>query len=206
MYSLGMAPPVTSFTNSKPSPAFGSRLSWILAYWPEPPDCFLCVYQNEVPAVIVSRYATWGAPTRASTLNSRLMRSTMISRCSSPMPSITVWFVSSSRLKRKDGSSAASFVSASIILSESAWDAGSQATLITGSGKSILSRTIGASRAQRVSPVVVSLRPTRAMMSPALASLISSRLLECISTMRPRRSFCLVRGFSIMSPDFTLPE
>lgn len=41
---------------------------------------------------------TWGAPTSHSTLNSRRNRSTMISRCSSPMPSITVWLVSSSRL------------------------------------------------------------------------------------------------------------
>mmetsp|Transcript_83802 Transcript_83802/g.215751 ORF Transcript_83802/g.215751 Transcript_83802/m.215751 type:complete len:216 (+) Transcript_83802:472-1119(+) len=119
MYSFGIAPPLISLTNSKPSPLFGSRTNCTLAYWPEPPLCFLCVYQNSVPVVMVSRYATCGAPTWASTLNSRFMRSTMISRCSSPMPSMTVWFVSSSRLKRKEGSSAASFCSASIILSES---------------------------------------------------------------------------------------
>ena len=36
--------------------------------------------------MIVSRYATCGLPTLASTLNSRIMRSTSTSRCSSPMP------------------------------------------------------------------------------------------------------------------------
>ncbi len=36
--------------------------------------------------VIVSRYATCGLPTCASTLNSRIIRSTSTSRCSSPMP------------------------------------------------------------------------------------------------------------------------
>src|SRR6202044_2186764 len=40
---------------------------------------------------IVSRYATCGRPTLACTPNSRIMRSTMISRCSSPMPAIKVW-------------------------------------------------------------------------------------------------------------------
>jgi hypothetical protein len=39
-----------------------------------------------------------------------------------------------------------------------------------------------------VSPVVVSFRPASAMMSPAKASSISSRLLECIIIMRPMRS------------------
>lgn len=49
---------------------------------------------------------TWGAPTSHSTLNSRRRRSTMISRCSSPMPSITVWLVSSSRLRGRGRSAA----------------------------------------------------------------------------------------------------
>mmetsp|Transcript_19542 Transcript_19542/g.29298 ORF Transcript_19542/g.29298 Transcript_19542/m.29298 type:complete len:299 (+) Transcript_19542:465-1361(+) len=206
MYSLGIAPPLMSLTNSKPSPGFGSKTMFTLANWPEPPLCFLWVYQNSYGEVMVSRYATCGAPTLAFTLNSRFSLSTMISKCSSPIPSMTVWLVSSSLLKRKDGSSPASFAKASIILSESTWVSGSQATLITGSGNSIRSREIGASKEQRVSPVVVSLRPRRATMSPALASLISSRVFECIRTIRPRRSFCFVLGLSIISPALTFPE
>ena len=65
-------------------------------------------------------------------------------------------------------------------------------SLITGSGKSIFSKTTGASMAHKVSPVVVSFKPTMAMMSPACASLISSRLLECIKTIRPMRSLLLL--------------
>ena len=40
-----------------------------------------------------------------------------------------------------------------------------------------------------MSPVRVSFRPASATMSPAKASLMSSRLLACISSMRPTRSF-----------------
>mmetsp|Transcript_68925 Transcript_68925/g.162070 ORF Transcript_68925/g.162070 Transcript_68925/m.162070 type:complete len:257 (-) Transcript_68925:1321-2091(-) len=205
-YSLGTVPPTTSLVNSKPSPGLGSKVMQSFAYCPEPPDCFLWVYHSSIGSVMVSRYATWGLPMFASTLNSRLSRSMMISKCSSPMPSMTVWLDSSSRLKRKEGSSAASFASASPNLSASFWESGSQETLITGSGNSIFSRTMGESMAHKVSPVVVSFKPTMAMMSPAWASLISSRLFECISTIRPMRSLDLVLGFHTISPAFTLPE
>jgi len=43
----------------------------------------------------------------------------------------------------------------------------SMATAMTGSGKVIVSRTIGLSRLQIVSPVVTLRRPTAAPMSPA---------------------------------------
>ena len=46
---------------------------------------------------------------------------------------------------------------------------GSMATSITGLANSIFSRTISLPSAHRVSPVVVFLRPTQAMMSPAHA-------------------------------------
>lgn len=71
---------------------------------------------------------TSGAPTFASTLNSLFMRSTMISRWSSPIPSITVCPVSMSRENRKDGSSAASLAKAVDIFSWSALVLGSTAT------------------------------------------------------------------------------
>src|SRR5665648_518036 len=58
---------------------------------------------------MVSRLATCGFPTLASTLDSRRIRSTRMSRWSSPMPPMTVWPVSGSSLTRKVGSSSASF-------------------------------------------------------------------------------------------------
>lgn len=68
---------------------------------------------------------------------------------------------------------------------------------MTGSGKSIFSRMTGAFSAQRVSPVMVSLRPPMATMSPARAILRSSRELACISIMRPTRSrFCLLELYT----------
>ena len=47
MYSRGMRPPVTLLTNSYSAPSAvssGSSLMITLAYWPEPPVCFLWVY------------------------------------------------------------------------------------------------------------------------------------------------------------------
>mmetsp|Transcript_31773 Transcript_31773/g.68281 ORF Transcript_31773/g.68281 Transcript_31773/m.68281 type:complete len:232 (-) Transcript_31773:1487-2182(-) len=118
MYSLGTVPPLISCSKRKPpSSSSGSKRTTILANWPEPPDCFLCVCSMVVVRVIASRYATCGGPMLHSTLNSRFMRSQMISRWSSPMPSMTVWPESSSREKRKDGSSAASLMSAPVIFS-----------------------------------------------------------------------------------------
>ena len=79
----------------------------------------------------------------------------MISRWSSPMPAISVWPVSSSVLTRKVGSSSARRASPEPSLSWSAFDFGSTATEITGSGKVIDSSTIGALSTASVSPVVV---------------------------------------------------
>ena len=92
---------------------------------------------------MVSRYATCGLPTLASTLNSRSMRSTSTSRCSSPMPAMIVWPVSSSVWTVKVGSSSESENRALPILSWSALVFGSTATWMTGSGNTICSRTIG---------------------------------------------------------------
>jgi hypothetical protein len=132
-------------------------------YWPEPP-----VWRTNLPWIfsagfeIVSRYATWGRPTFASTLNSRLRRSTMISRCSSPIPEMSVCPVSSSVSTRNVGSSSASRVSPVESLSWSAFDFGSTATEMTGVGKVMDSRTTGFCGSQSVSPVVVSFSPTKA--------------------------------------------
>ena len=79
------------------------------------------------------------------------MRSTRISRCSSPMPEMIVWPDSSSVRTRNDGSSCARRLSAMPIFSWSALVFGSTATWITGSGKIIFSSVIIVVRiAQRV--------------------------------------------------------
>ena len=83
------------------------------------------------------------------------------------MPEITVWPVSSSVRTWNVGSSSASRPSATDIFSWSALVLGSIETCTTGSGKVIVSSTIGESGAQSVSPVEVCLRPTPAAMSPA---------------------------------------
>ena len=83
------------------------------------------------------------------------------------MPPMMVWPVSSSERTLKDGSSIWSRCRAIPILSWSAFDFGSTATKITGSGKIIRSRMTPWSSSQSVSPVVVLRSPTAAAMSPA---------------------------------------
>ena len=88
-----------------------------------------------------------------------------------------------------EGSSAASFSSAPPSSSWPAWVLGSITTDIAGGGNSITSRTTGAFRSHRVSPVVVTRSPTAAAMLPqATASRTSSFLLACICSRRPMRS------------------
>lgn len=75
------------------------------------------------------------------------------------MPPMTVWPVSSSSSTENVGSSSASFWIAVPSFSWSDLVFGSMETWMTGSGNVIDSRTIGASCAHRVSPVVVSFSP-----------------------------------------------
>ena len=91
------------------------------------------------------------------------------------MPEMTVWPVSSSVRTRNVGSSSVSANSALPSLSWSALVLGSTATWITGSGNSSVSRRMGWSGSHRVSPVVVSLSPTAATMSPVKMASLSSR-------------------------------
>ena len=83
------------------------------------------------------------------------------------MPEMTVWPVSSSVRTWNVGSSSARRASAVAIFSWSTLVFGSIETCTTGSGNTIVSSLIGASGAQRVSPVEVCFRPTAAAMSPA---------------------------------------
>ena len=209
MYSRGTLPPTTSLTNSSPSApesSAGSNFNQTWPYWPRPPDC-----RTNFPSIsqllrIVSRYATWGLPIFASTVNSRRIRSTRISRCSSPIPEIIVWPLSSSVLTLNEGSSWASLPKATPIFSWSALVLGSTATEITGSGNSMRSRIILSLSAQSVSPVVVSLRPIAAAISPARTSLISSLLLACICTIRPTRSRFILTELNTAVPLSRVPE
>ena len=109
-------------------------------------------------------------------------------------------------LTLNDGSSWASFPRAIDIFSWSALDFGSTATEITGSGKSILSNTISFDPSHSVSPVVISLRPIHAAISPALISFNSFLLLECIWTILPMRSFLPFVELITESPTDTTPE
>ena len=112
----------------------------------------------------------------------------MISRCSSPIPEISVCPVSASVLTVNDGSSMASLASARPSFSWLACVLGSMAIEITGAGNSITSSTTGAFSSHRVSPVVVTRRPAAAAMLPQVTSLMSSRLLACMRSRRPMRS------------------
>ena len=122
------------------------------------------------------------------------------------MPEMTVWFVSLSLFTRKVGSSSERAARALDSLSWSSLLAGSTATEMTGSGKSIFSRMIGASMAESVSPVEASFRPTKATMSPVLIWVTSSRVLACILRMRPTRSLRPLVALRTWSPEFSVPE
>ena len=130
----------------------------------------------------------------------------MISRCSSPIPAMSVCPVSSSVRTRNVGSSSASRWSAVASLSWSAFVFGSMATEMTGSGKVIASRRMGAVSTASVSPVVVCFRPTSAAISPAPISSRSSRWFACIWRMRPTRSVLPVVVLSTLSPWVMRPE
>ena len=122
-------------SGSTGSIGFISIFTW--PYWPRPPVCLMYLPSASAEPRMVSRYATCGLPTFATTPNSRFMRSTRISRCSSPMPLMMVSPVSSSVETRNVGSSSESFQSAMPIFSWSAFVAGSMRKLTTGSGNLI---------------------------------------------------------------------
>src|SRR3989304_4332788 len=83
----------------------GRALTRTWPYWPRPPDGRMYLPSASASLLMVSLYATCGRPTLASTPNSRFMRSTMISRWSSPMPAMIVSPVSMSPETRKVGPS-----------------------------------------------------------------------------------------------------
>ena len=130
----------------------------------------------------------------------------MMSRCSSPIPEMTVCPVSSSNRTTNVGSSSASFASPAPSLSWSAFVLGSTATEMTGVGKLIDSSTTWSSGSQIVSPVVACFRPTTATMSPVYAAALSSRWFACICRMRPMRSLRSFVEFITCEPLWSTPE
>ena len=96
--------------------------------------------------------------------------------------------VSSSKWAWNDGSSLQSLAKASLSLLR--FFLSSRLTFISMTAGGILmdSNKIGCSSSQSVSPVLVYFMPTRATISPALASLISSRSFALMRKMRPTRS------------------
>ena len=126
----------------------------------------------------------------------------MISRCSSPMPAMTVWPVSSSVRTRKVGSSSDRRWRAVASFSWSCLVFGSIARSMTGSGNVIRSRITGSAVSVSVSPVVVDFRPTAATMSPAETSSTSSRWFACIISRRPARSLRSFVALMIAEPLF----
>ncbi len=68
------------------------------------------------------------------------------------------------------------------------------------------SSIIGAVGSQIVCPVFVCFSPTTATISPALKDFLSSRLLACITNIRPIRSFRLLFALITVVPDFNSPE
>ena len=77
---------------------------------------------------------------------------------------------------------------------------------MTGSGNSICSRITGWSGSHSVSPVVVCLRPTAAMMSPVRTASMSSRWLACICRSRPTRSLRPFVALMTPEPVSSVPE
>ena len=65
---------------------------------------------------------------------------------------------------------------------------------------------IGLLGSHKVSPVVTSFNPTKATISPAPASLISSLLLACIKSILPILSFLPPVEFNTLSLVETVPE
>ena len=138
-----MVPPMILFSQTNPCPGAGSTRIRTSPYCPCPPLWRTNRPRASAVAVIVSLKATCGRPTRACTPNSRFMRSTRISRCSSPIPEIRVCPVSSWVRTRKVGSSSDSLSRLMASLSSSALLLGSIETWMTGSGNWIRSSRIG---------------------------------------------------------------
>ena len=193
-------------SNSNPSPSLsGVNSIHTSPYWPLPPD-----WRTNLPwalacLVNASRYETCGLPTVTSAWNSRRRRSTMMSKCNSPIPAINVSPVSGLVSALKVGSSSASFWSPLSILSWSALDLGSTETWITGSGKSIDSSWSGLSGSVKESPVVVFFKPIAAAISPENTSGISCCWLECIWSKRPTRSRLPLVALRTYEPDWSEP-
>ena len=110
------------------------------------------------------------------------------------MPAMINCPVSSSVKTRNVGSSSDNRCNASDILSRSAFELGSTAIEMTGSGKVGGSSITSSSLSHKVSPVVTLRSPTMAAMSPEYTAFTSVRLSACNMIRRLTRSRLRVRG------------
>ena len=170
--SLGIDPPKGRFElevfagfSASHSASAGPISNWMSANLPRPPDCFNTAvadrssesfFISNLGVTLVYFYFKFTAHTIDNDLQVQLTHSTK-----DGLP------VSSSVFTRNVGSSSTSLAIAMPILSTSACVLGSTATAITGSGINMFSRVIGWFSSQRVSPVLISLKPTAAAISPA---------------------------------------
>ena len=163
-----MTPPTILSANSNPAPrSLGSTSIQQMAYWPCPPVCFTCRPWAWTLALIVSLYGTLAGRVATSTPNLRFMRSTIVSMCASPMPYMTVSWVSGDRSTRSVGSSSCTRARAVESLSSSPFDFGSMAMARRGSGRSSGVSVAVSPLATSVSPVAVWASLATAPMSPA---------------------------------------
>src|SRR5437899_2377964 len=127
----------------------------------------------------------------------RASRPTMISRCRSPSPRISVCCSSALYSCWNVGSSSCSLCRPFDSFSSSPRCFTSIATLMTGSGNGILRSTIGASRVDSVSFVCVSRNFATTPMSPACSSAISKRSFPTLT----HRWLSFSTGDRLVSPD-----
>ena len=131
----------------------------------------------------------------------------MISRCSSPMPDRMVWPVSWSVLQAQRGILAGQLLQAERHLLDALLGLRLDRDVDhrDREGHALQHHRV-ARRSASVSPVPVSFSPTKAAMSPATTSLISSRLSACIWNMRPMRSRWPLVVFITVSPACSTPR
>ncbi len=103
---FGMDPPKILSTYSNPEPrGRGSTSMLAMAYWPWPPDCLTWRPRACTFDLMVSLYGTRAGWVTTSTPNFAFIRSTIVWMWASPMPYITVSWVSAERSTRSVGSS-----------------------------------------------------------------------------------------------------
>ena len=182
MNTVGITPPFTWSTNSKPLPrASGSTLRKTSPNWPAPPVCFLCRQWPSAFLVIDSRYGILGGLVARSSLYCAAIFSSFTRMCSSPSPRTTVSCVVGWRSIHRHGSSISSLCSTSKRRCSSPFFLVSTAMECIGVGKSSERRRMLSSSWESCSTALNSISSTLAMAprSPGKSSFTSMYSLPC---------------------------